>query len=89
MQKYPGNSPADQWLRLRDTTAGGIGSIPGWKIRSCKPRSMAKNKIKLLRNFLKNIQLHSVFQFHAGASSHKVHWNKPAHREEHPKLSLP
>ena len=28
-----------------------------------------------------------MFRFHAGASSYKVHWNKPVHREEHPKLS--
>ena len=31
-----------QWLRLRASTVGGTGSIPGWELRSCMPHSMAK-----------------------------------------------
>ena len=40
------NSLVVQWLGLGDFTAVGLGSIPGWKLRSCKPCQAAKNKRK-------------------------------------------
>ena len=40
-----GTSLAVQWLR-QCFTAGGMGSIPDWKLRSYMPHSMAKKKKK-------------------------------------------
>ena len=37
-----GTSLAVQWLRLHACPAGGMGSIPGWGIRSHMLQSMAK-----------------------------------------------
>ena len=39
-----------QWLRLRASTAGGKGSIPGWETKiSCGALCSQKNKIKILK----------------------------------------
>ena len=40
-----GNSPGVQRLRLFTSIAGGVGSIPGWELRSCMPRVAAKKKM--------------------------------------------
>ena len=39
-----GTSLVVQWLRLRASTAGGMGSIPGLELRSHMPRSRKKKK---------------------------------------------
>ena len=43
----PQDFPVFQWLRLRTSTAGGVGSIPGvGELRSCMPGGVAKKKKK-------------------------------------------
>ena len=35
---------AIQWLGLGTSTAGGLGLISVWELRSCKPHGTVKNK---------------------------------------------
>ena len=55
-----GTSLAVQWLR-QCFTAGGMGSIPDWKLRSYMPHSMAKKKKKdfiALRTLANFVSIH-------------------------------
>ena len=47
LKTEPGNSLVIQWLGFHASTAGGIGSVPGWgtKIPQC-PVAQSKIKIK-------------------------------------------
>ena len=38
-QKKPYSTLKVQWLGLQASTAGGLGSIPGWELKSHRPRS--------------------------------------------------
>ena len=39
-----------QWLEVHDSTAGGLGLIPGRELRFCKLCGTAKKKIKKIKS---------------------------------------
>ena len=57
--KNGGTSLAVQWLRLCASTAGGVGSIPGWGTKIphavCHGQTMKINKVRIVKYFLKEI----------------------------------
>ena len=45
-----------QWLRLSDFTAGGVGLIPGWELRSCMTMWYGQKKKGKCRNIYQRLQ---------------------------------